>query len=682
MNLNDKITALGGVAEKRAKLYEKLGIITVGDLLEHYPRAYIDFSEAVNIDVAPINETAVICGTVTKKIPAARIRQGLVIYKVIITDETDSLTVVLYNNRFAYEQFAEGKEYRLYGRVTGGFTRKEMNSPTVLSADEKCLVRPKYALTEGLTQAMVITNMTQALKCAAEDYPDFLPDSIRHEYSLCTEGYAVQNIHFPHDMHSAELAKRRLGFDELLIMQCGLMMLKNVTREEAGCKMSLVNLNEFFDSLPFEPTGAQKRAAADIAADLCRDVPMNRLVQGDVGSGKTAVAAAACWFAAKNGCQSALMAPTEILARQHYATLKGFLEPLGIKVGCLTGSMTAKEKREIKSALADGSIQVVAGTHALIAESTEFNRLGLVITDEQHRFGVNQRKLFAGKGERPHKLVMSATPIPRTLALIIYGDLDISVINELPKGRQPVETYAVTGKLRSRALGFVKKELDAGRQGYIVCPMISESENGDSEAASVQAAEEYSRNIAENELKGYSIGLLHGKMSAQDKDAVMADFKSGKIQLLVSTTVIEVGVDVPNATVMMIESSDRFGLSQLHQLRGRVGRGQYKSTCILLTDNATEDTKARLRIMSSTTDGFRIAEEDLKIRGAGDFFGDRQSGLPPLKAADLYNDRELLADTQRAARELIGKSPDLSAFPQLKEKAEKLLSHNGADGMN
>ena len=372
------------------------------------------------------------------------------------------------------------------------------------------------------------------------------------------------------------------------------------------------------------------------------------------------------------------MAPTEILARQHYATLKGFLEPLGINVGCLTGSMTQKQKNEIKAQLLSGDISVITGTHALISESTEFKRLGLVITDEQHRFGVNQRKLFAMKGEKPHKLVMSATPIPRTLALIVYGDLDISVINELPKGRQPVETYAITGKLRSRALGFVKKELDAGRQGYIVCPMIDE-ENGESE---IQAASAYAKKISENELKGYSIGLLHGKMLPAEKDAVMADFKEGKISLLVSTTVIEVGVDVPNATVIMIESADRFGLSQLHQLRGRVGRGKYKSTCILVTDNATEETRARLKIISSTSDGFAIAEEDLKLRGAGDFFGSRQSGLPPLKAADLHNDRELLADTSTAAKMLLERSPDLSEFPLLKRRAETLLSQNGAEGMN
>lgn len=678
MKLDDKITALSGVAAKRAELYEKLGIRTIGDLLEHFPREYIDFTETVSIAEAPINEQAVICGTVTSKIPAARIRQGLVLYKVIISDGSDTLTVVIYNNRYAFEHFKEGEEYRLFGRVTGGFTRKEMNSPLVIDSGDARLIRPKYALTEGLTAQMLITNVSRALAEVSEQISDFLPDTVRSRFELCTEEYAYKNIHFPESMHAAEISKRRLGFDELVTMQCAMTLTKIGSREKAGCKMSRADMSDFFASLPFELTNAQKKAIDGIIGDMCGDHPMNRLVQGDVGSGKTAVAAAACYFAHKNGCQSALMAPTELLARQHCATLRSFLEPLGVEVGCLTGSMTQKQKNEIKARLADGSCTVVTGTHALISESTEFLKLGLVITDEQHRFGVNQRKLFAGKGERPHKLVMSATPIPRTLALIMYGDLDISVINELPKGRKPVETYAVTGKLRSRALGFVKQELDAGRQGYIVCPMIEEGD-GNSE---IQAASAYAKRISEDELKGYKVGLLHGKMLPGEKDSVMADFKAGEIDLLVSTTVIEVGVDVPNATVIMIESSDRFGLSQLHQLRGRVGRGQHKSYCILLTDNATEETRARLKIMSSTTDGFVIAEEDLKLRGAGDFFGSRQSGLPPLKIADLYNDRELISEAQSAVKMLFEESPDLSAFPLLREKAGRLLSVNGEEGMN
>lgn len=681
MKITDSINALHGVAAKRAEIYNRIGIFTVGDLLEHFPKDYLDFTETVSIADAPIGENCVILARVVTKMPAARIRQGLVLYKIVLEDETDRLAVSIYNNRFAADAFETGGEYRLYGKVSGGFTRKEMNSPMVISAGETNLIRPRYALTEGLTAQMVITNMTQALSAVSEQIEDFLPDNVRNRFELCTEEYAYRNIHFPESSHAAELARRRLGFDELFIMQMTLAQMKNSAREVTGCPMKKVDMQPFYDSLPFELTGAQKRAIDDITHDMCSSSPMNRLVQGDVGSGKTAVAAAACRFAYENGCQSALMAPTEILARQHYATLKGFLEPMGITVGCLTGSMTPKQKREIKEQLADGRIMVITGTHALISESTEFMKLGLVITDEQHRFGVNQRKLFAMKGEKPHKLVMSATPIPRTLALIIYGDLDISVINELPKGRIPVETHAVTGKLRSRALGFVKKALDEGRQAYIVCPMIDENAESDS-TAEIQAATEYADRIAKKELAGYSVGLLHGKMLPAEKDAVMADFKDGKIQLLVSTTVIEVGVDVPNATVIMIESSDRFGLSQLHQLRGRVGRGKYKSTCILVTDNPTEETKERLKIMSSTTDGFVIAEEDMKIRGAGDFFGSRQSGLPPLKIADLYSDRTLLADTGAAVKMIMEISPDLSEYPLIKKLTEDMLAENGAEGMN
>ncbi|MGN1088806.1 MAG: ATP-dependent DNA helicase RecG [Huintestinicola sp.] len=679
MQLTDKISSLSGIGAKRAELYNKMGIYTIGDLLEHYPRDYTDFSETVSIADAPINEQAVIKGFVKTKIPAARIRQGLVLYKVIIDDGTDTLTVVIYNNRYAYDALKQDCEYRLFGRITGGFTRKEMNSPMVIPENDDSLIRPKYPLTEGLTAQMVITNVKQALSAVSEQIEEFLPDNIRNKFELCTEEYAIRNIHFPQSSHGAEISGRRLGFDELLIMQCAMKLMKHNDKELAGCKMKSRDMSEFWDALPFEPTNAQKRAGEEIMSDMCADSPMNRLVQGDVGSGKTAVAAAACWFAVRNGAQAALMAPTEILARQHYNTLKGFLEPFGIKVGLLTGAMTPKQKKEIKQQLLSGEVMVAAGTHALISESTEFMRLGLVITDEQHRFGVNQRKLFALKGEHPHKLVMSATPIPRTLALIMYGDLDISVINELPKGRIPVETYAVTGKLRERALGFVKKELDAGRQGYIVCPMIDENDSLENE---IQAASAYAAKISEGFFKGYSVGLLHGKMLPAEKDEVMSRFKDGEIQLLVSTTVIEVGVDVPNATVIMIESSDRFGLSQLHQLRGRVGRGKHKSFCILLTDNATEETKSRLRVLSSSNDGFVIAEEDLKLRGAGDFFGSRQSGLPPLKAANLYNDRELLYDTGAAVKMLFEESADLSEFPLLKKRALELIAKNGSEGMN
>ncbi|MDY2847292.1 MAG: ATP-dependent DNA helicase RecG [Oscillospiraceae bacterium] len=677
MDINSSVSCLGGVGKKRGELYNKLKIFTLEDLIYYFPRRYDDYSCPVPIGEAQINEHAVISAVITQKLPAARIRQGLVLYKIVAADQSDNITITYYNNRYIYDRLIVGQEYLFEGRVTGGFTRKEMNSPSVLPADTKELFRPIYHLTEGLTANMVTQNMETALKVVGDDFPDHLPDDIRREYSLPALNYALHNIHFPESDHGMEIARRRLAFDELLILQLGMKLLKSRNRKSTGYIMKDTDLSEFFSALPFELTGAQKRACEDIADDMRRDYPMNRLIQGDVGSGKTAVAAAACYMAVKNHTQAALMAPTEILAKQHYDTLSGFLEPLGIRVACLTGSLPPKQKNELKERLKNGDIDVVTGTHALISRSTEFQSLSLVITDEQHRFGVNQRKAFAEKGESPHKLVMSATPIPRTLALIIYGDLDISVLNELPKGRQPVETYAVTGKLRERALGYVKKQLDEGRQGYIVCPLVE-----DSEVSEVMAATSYKNELERGIFADYNIGLLHGQMNSAEKERVMQLFKDNEIQLLVCTTVVEVGVDVPNATIMLVENSDRFGLSQLHQLRGRVGRGKYKSSCILVTDNPTEETRERLKIMASTNDGFKISEEDLKMRGAGDFFGERQHGLPPLKIADIASDRELLSQAQKAADTLIARSPDLSAYPMLKEKTEKMFAENAEDTMN
>ena len=677
MDINSPIETLSGIGKKRAELYHKLGIYTMEELVSYFPRSYIDYSTPVPIGEAAINEHSVISAVIKQKLPAARIRPGLTLYKLVAADDTDSVTITYYNNPYAAEKLTIGNEYRFFGRVTGGFMRKEMNSPQYIGPDEQCMCRPVYKLTEGLTANMLTQNMLAALRCVGDDHPDPLPADIRQKYELCTEGYALHNIHFPESDHGAELARRRLAFDELLTLCLGMSVLKYRNRQTTAHTMDMFDISEFFRALPFEPTNAQKRVCGEIFADMCGKYPMNRLVQGDVGSGKTAVAAAACWLAVKNGCQAALMAPTEILAVQHAETLSGFLSPLGIKVACLTGSLTPKRKKEIREQLSDGSIDVVAGTHALISESTEFRSLGLVITDEQHRFGVNQRKAFAGKGDSPHKLVMSATPIPRTLGLIIYGDLDISVLDELPRGRSPVETYAVTGKLRNRALGFVKKQLEEGRQGYIVCPLIT-----DSEQSEAMAAQSYKDKLENGMFAGYTVGLLHGQMSGAEKDAVMADFKDGRINLLVCTTVVEVGVDVPNATIMMIENADRFGLSQLHQLRGRVGRGKYKSSCILLTDNLNDETRERLKIISSTNDGFRISDEDMRLRGMGDFFGERQHGIMQLKIADIAGDRKLLSQTQQAAGELLENDPSLDRYPLLKARIEKLFSQNAENGMN
>ncbi len=674
MTENTPVNELKGVGEKRAELYEKIGIHTVRDLLFHFPRRYIDYSQPVDIDSAVIGEHAVIKAMVLKKSPAARIRQGLVLYKLFAEDDSGGrITIVYYNNRFAADALDEGEEYLFSGKVSGNFVRKEMNSPTVLKLTEKNLLRPVYPLTEGLTAAMVVTNVEEVLNSVSDSFfTDTLPDELRQKYGLSTLEYAVRSIHFPQDTHAAEIARKRLAFDELLKLQLGMILIKNRTKTENGCKMSPKDreMEDFYRSLPFELTRAQKQAAADIIADMSGGTPMNRLLQGDVGSGKTAVAAAAALFAAENGYQTALMAPTEILASQHFNTLTEMLEPSGIPVCRITGSMTKKQRTIAAEKLSDGEYMVAVGTHALISESTEFKNLGLVITDEQHRFGVNQRSALADKGVNPHKLVMSATPIPRTLAMIIYGDLDISVLNELPKGRRKIETYAVTQKLRARALGFVKKQLDEGRQAYIVCPMIEENEN------ELTAAKGYIKELKKTVLADCRTGLLHGKMPAAEKDKVMNAFKEQELDLLVATTVVEVGVDVPNANIIVIENADRFGLSQLHQLRGRVGRGQYQSYCVLIAGNVTDESRQRLEIMTKTSDGFKISEYDLKMRGAGDFFGNRQHGLPDLKIADIAADRELLADCQQAARELLKKSPDLSEYPALRKQVEELFSQN------
>lgn len=678
MTLSEPITSLKGVGEKRAKLYKKIGIETVGNLLDRFPRNYIDYTSPVNISETILNEYNVICCTVRQIMNPARIRKGLTVFKIVVTDGTDDLTVVIYNNPYAADVFKAEGEFLLYGKVTGGFTRKEMNSPQVIRADADSKIVPLYHLTEGLTNPMIITNVKEAISSAGHLLVDYMPREILSENKLCTREYAVENLHFPMDDRAVLLAKRRMAFDEFFFLRLGMCYLKNRQRTRSVFNMKAVSISPFEKSLPFELTNAQKKAISEIFGDMLGGFPMNRLVQGDVGSGKTAVAAAACYFAAKNGCQAALMAPTEILAAQHFSTLSAMLEPLGIKTALLTGSLSVKEKNSVRKGLKNGEIQVVAGTHALISKATEFSSLALVITDEQHRFGVNQRATLADKGENPHKLVMSATPIPRTLALMIYGDLDISVLNELPKGRQPVDTFAFTGnKLRQRAYGFVKKQLDEGRQAYIVCPLITDTE-GDSDLI---AAEKYAKDLSEGTFKDYSVGLLHGKMSAAEKEETMQRFKSGEIALLVATTVVEVGVDVPNATIMIIENSDRFGLSQLHQLRGRVGRGQYKSYCILITDNLTEDTRQRLTVLTSTADGFKIAEEDLKLRGSGDFFGDRQHGLPPLKFAEMSSDRELLNACQNAAKSIIEQDPMLEQHPKLLEMVNKMFEC-GENGFN
>lgn len=673
------IFEINGVGKKRNELFNKLGINTIGDLIEYYPRSYIDYSSPIPIQTAPVNQHVVIKAMITKKMPAAKIRQGLILYKIIVQDDSDFLTVILYNNKYTYDALDLGGEYLFYGKINGGFTRKEMNSPSFIPSEGEYKIKPVYRLTEGLTSNMFITNIEYALShINSSFYDDYLPETLKEYYKLVPREYAVKNVHFPADDDALQTAKRRLAFDELIILQLGMAMIKSRNKMLTACKMVLNDdvLSKFYALLPFELTNAQKRAIEDITEDLCTEIPMNRLLQGDVGSGKTAVAAAAALVSCKNGFQTAFMAPTEILARQHYKTLSELLEPLGVRVCCLTGSVKTSERRDIDDKIRNGGFDIVAGTHALISGTTEFHKLGLVIMDEQHRFGVKQRSELSGKGINPHKLVMSATPIPRTLALIIYGDLDISVLNELPIGRQPIETFAVSAKLRERAYNFIKSQLNEGRQAYVICPMI---EDGISEMA---AAKSYAESLSEGAFKEYRIGLLHGKMAALAKNGVMRDFKEHKIDVLVATTVVEVGVDVPNSTVILIENAERFGLSQLHQLRGRVGRGKHKSYCILIAEKISSEVKQRLKILTETSDGFKISEYDLKLRGAGDFFGERQHGLPSMKIADIATDRELLAETAQAAKKLVKNSPDLSVYPHLKQMVDKMFERNDENGMN
>ena len=645
--LEKDITYLKGVGEKRAQLYAKLGVKNVYDLLYHFPRSYIDYTAPVPISEAVLNENNVICGTITRKLPPARIRNGMIIYKAILTDFESDITITIYNSEFMFDKLVEGESYLLYGRVTGNFIRKEISSPTILleSVEEK--IQPIYALTEGLSLSLVQNAMRNALKILDEYIYEPMPKSILSENNLCSLHYALKNIHFPQDIQAYETAKKRLVFDEFFLLQLGMLKLRGNNLQLAGAVMQDKDISEYINALPFELTISQRKAIDECAESMCGKTPMNRLLQGDVGSGKTAVAAACCFMANKNGYQSALMVPTDILATQHYNTLSEFLEPIGVKVCLLKGSMTAKKKAELKAQIEQGEYPVVVGTHALVQQTTVFKNLGLVITDEQHRFGVEQRSTLAQKGKNPHTLVMSATPIPRTLALMIYGDMEISILDELPKGRQPVETYAVTGKLRERALKFIKERIDEGRQAYIVCPMIDDSES------ELQAVSTYIEKLKTTCLGSVKTGLLHGKLSPAQKDKTMLDFKEHKLDILVSTTVVEVGVDVPNAVVMLIENADRFGLSQLHQLRGRVGRGKYQSYCILVTDNPNKESRERLKILSKTSDGFKISEEDLKLRGPGDFFGNRQHGLPQLKIADMSNDVGILKKAQQSAKQII-----------------------------
>ena len=655
--LERDVTFVKSVGPKKAEALARVGIYTVYDLLQYCPRDYVDLSRPTDIRDIPANteQSFVVRGRIAGKMPVSRIRKGMTICKAVVTDDTEDITLTLFNQEYTFSALNAGDEIILFGKVTGNLMRREMTSPLIFSANSPDLIIPVYPLTNGLTQNAIRNAVKSALDLVAGEVDDVMPRYVRDSCAMCSQYYAWENVHFPKSMIGAHEARRRLIFDELLIHSLAIGYSRRLDNVRSNYPMKSVTFHEFEEVLPFTLTNAQKKALLDIAKGMCGIRRMNRLLQGDVGSGKTAVAAGAAYFAYKNGYQSCVMAPTEILASQHYSTFCKLLEPLGMKIGLLTGSLTPKNKRLVQEKSASGEIDCLVGTHALFSESTGFKNLALVITDEQHRFGVEQRAALSAKGCDPHRLTMSATPIPRTLALIFYGDLDISVLDELPKGRLPVSTYAVTGKVRDRAYGFVKKQLDMGHQGYIVCPAVDESE------LDIIDAKGYYEKLSEGVFADYKLGLLHGKLPGAEKDEVMSRFKAGELDLLVATTVIEVGVDVPNATIMVIENADRFGLSQLHQLRGRVGRGGHESFCVLITDNTSPENVKRMKTISSTTDGFRIAEEDLKLRGPGDFFGTNQHGLPTFKIADLTRDVNLLETAQKLSKSILDKDPMLQA---------------------
>lgn len=649
------IQTLNGVGARRAALFARLGADTVGALLRLYPRTYEDWSHLLTIEDAPSGEPCCIKALVEHIYPPARLRKNMTVYKLDVSDGSDSMRVTFFNQRYTYEKLRNGGEYLFYGYVKRHFSSYEMQSPAV--APTECqAIRPVYPRTADLTGKQIEKAVRQALTLLPEKINDPIPQEILQQYDLCSLDEAIRSVHFPANEQALERARNRLVFEELLILQLGMARLKGGRQTTASHKIKQDFTEEFYAMLPYEPTNAQKKAVKDCIQDMqSLPCPMNRLIQGDVGSGKTAVAAAVCYTAVKNGFQCAMMAPTEILAEQHFRSLSQLLQNSPITIGLLTGSVTAAKKRELCQQLQDGSINMVIGTHALISENVTFHHLGLVITDEQHRFGVAQRAALISKGDSPHIMVMSATPIPRTLALMIFGDLDLSVLNEMPPGRQKVDTFLIDSGKRHRAYGFLRRQIDSGRQCYIVCPLVEQNESMD-----LISAEEYVDKLQKTELGQYRIALLHGKMKSSEKEHVMSDFSRGKIDILVSTTVIEVGVNVPNAVIMMVENAERFGLSQLHQLRGRVGRGSAKSYCILVSDATGSTAVQRLKVMCRTNDGFQIADEDLRLRGPGDFFGSRQHGLPELKAVKMSS-LVSLEDMQAAARKILEKDPLLTA---------------------
>ena len=677
MELTDDVKFVKGVGPNRVKLLNKLNIYKLEDLITYYPREYEDRSKPKKIADTENGEECLIEGIVTSHIKEIRThRKNMIIYKLIVRDDTDSCELVWYNQSYLKKMFRIGETYKFFGRINKRIWQTEKVSPVYdLEGNNKNTGRiiPIYPLTYSLSQNTLRHIIEEGLNQAKDKIAETLPEYILEEYKLMKLKNAMQSIHFPKELKDFGEARNRLAFEELLTMQLLLLNLKNKYKNtEKGIKFdSKVKMSDVINDLPFKLTKAQTRVLEEIDSDMESDKAMNRLLQGDVGSGKTIVSIIAAYKAVKSGYQMAMMAPTSILASQHLENFKNVLEKYDIRCELLLGNTTKKKKEDILSRLKDGEIDIIIGTHSLLEENVIFKNLGLVVTDEQHRFGVRQRSTIVSKGKNPDVLVMTATPIPRTLALILYGDLDISIIDELPPNRKKIDTFAVRKALEERVNNFVKKQIDEGRQAYIVCPLVEESE--EIEAKSVdELTEKYKNEV----FKEYKVECLHGKMKPKEKEEIMQRFKEGKIDILISTTVIEVGVDVPNSNIMVIENAERFGLAQLHQLRGRVGRGEYQSYCILKYQGNSELIRKRMQVMQETNDGFIISEKDLELRGSGEFFGTKQHGIPEFKVANLFEDMKLLKLVQSAAIKILEEDPGLEEQKniRLKNIIDKKLS--------
>ena len=671
-DLDGGIRFIKGIGEKKAKDLSRLGINTLRDLLGYFPRDYEDRTSVKRIARVEEGERVCILASVVTSPSLARIRRGLDIVKFRVSDGTGSATVTFFNQSWLKDKFRPGEDYYFYGKFTRNGPYLSLPSPEYekfgAEGSETGAIVPIYRLTSGVGNKFLLSVIRQGLEAAPDPFPEVIPESVRRAFDLPHAGWSYREIHRPTDMESVASARRRFVFEELFVLATAFGMMKRRERDYSGHVIPPKNVDDF--RLPFSLTGAQKRAAGELMADMGSGRVMTRLLQGDVGSGKTAVAAICVWAVCAEGLQAAFMAPTEILAEQHFRTLSDMLAPYGITTVLITGSMKAAERREALAKIASGEAGLVVGTHAIISDNVEFSDLALVITDEQHRFGVRQRAALSEKGDKPHVLVMSATPIPRTLALIIYGDLDVSILNEIPSGRQKVDTFVVGEDMRERINNFIRKQVEEGHQVFIVCPMIE-----DDETQNAAAVKKYAEELKAEVFPDLRVDLLHGKMKAAEKDAVMARFAGGESDILVSTTVVEVGVDVPNATLMVVENAEHFGLSQLHQLRGRVGRGKAKSYCVLFNQGGAE-AEERLDVLKNTNDGFKISSEDLRLRGPGDFFGSRQHGLPEMRLADLRGDMETLSAAQKQAELVLRDDPEL-ALPEhaeLRRRVQALQS--------